>query len=830
MTDVSVAGSEKGAGSVNGSNEVASVAETTGDASSSDRKETPPAKDASIAPSPSLGTASTSTLPKEEKEDDFVLVGHNDSHKENHNHATSHSERTEEREARRGKNKKKQKNAEKEAEKEKEEVKPEVLVPAPIPVVNIWQQRKTEAAKAKPVDTAAHVTDLKSQDASHTESGNKAGSSAGAVKDAGKGVKKSAESTNKVKEDSTRRVGPRGSRSVDSAFSNQLPPSVADANLWPTPETVLEDDKRKAQEKVEKDEKEEPSANKPRPKDKWVTVPYIPTVTFNTPMPTRGARGRGGARGGRTEAGGRSTGVNGEKAIASTISGLSVEADGVSVADGDIKPSTATGGSSKLINEQGTSRRKSTTTERPRSDFVKNGTHVSGDIRLQNQDSTAGQNHETATDSQGRHESLPVNGVDATAPPFRTARHQSEPNVKASDGIRERGEGRSDRGRGGFRGRGGHNNGFSNDAHSQHNFANGQQQLPNGYPIRQNAGPYSPPLQQPFSNQFPPAPSRSGRSNNAARAHSIPTNNGMYRQYGSAQHMSSLPNVNQMYDYSMQPLSAGPYNYQIENAQVITMVQTQLEYYFSIDNLCKDVFLRKHMDSKGFVFLSFIAGFKRIQSLTQDFELLKLACLGCDTIESVRGDDGHERLRRKDGWEKWVLQSMDDRDESARHAGPAHVVSLNQIHQQRLHQQHMMANNHYGLPPQQQFLPNGNEQAFRPYTNGVNGAHMNGTNGYHHDTPLSAAVPDFAPWVQQTNGHHDPLEAEVTFADEQIEALRVVTKPPVVEEKKSKSPFHNFASRTFSNGSIDERSLSKELEENDRQSRTMNGSVQSPEE
>ncbi|OCK78937.1 hypothetical protein K432DRAFT_279072, partial [Lepidopterella palustris CBS 459.81] len=44
------------------------------------------------------------------------------------------------------------------------------------------------------------------------------------------------------------------------------------------------------------------------------------------------------------------------------------------------------------------------------------------------------------------------------------------------------------------------------------------------------------------------------------------------------------------------------------------------EYYFSVDNLCKDMFLRKRMDSKGFVLLSVIAEFNRIKQLTPDIE------------------------------------------------------------------------------------------------------------------------------------------------------------------------------------------------------------------
>lgn len=47
------------------------------------------------------------------------------------------------------------------------------------------------------------------------------------------------------------------------------------------------------------------------------------------------------------------------------------------------------------------------------------------------------------------------------------------------------------------------------------------------------------------------------------------------------------------------------------------------EYYFSDDNLQKDFFLRNQMDEEGFVPISVIARFNRLQALTQDTDLIK---------------------------------------------------------------------------------------------------------------------------------------------------------------------------------------------------------------
>ena len=93
------------------------------------------------------------------------------------------------------------------------------------------------------------------------------------------------------------------------------------------------------------------------------------------------------------------------------------------------------------------------------------------------------------------------------------------------------------------------------------------------------------------------------------------------------------------------------------------------EYYFSIDNLCKDMFLRNNMDSQGYVLLSVIAEFKRIKALTEDMDLLRHVCGQLKNIEYRPGEDGVDRLRRKEGWEQWV-RPMSERVPSARNDGP----------------------------------------------------------------------------------------------------------------------------------------------------------------
>lgn len=75
------------------------------------------------------------------------------------------------------------------------------------------------------------------------------------------------------------------------------------------------------------------------------------------------------------------------------------------------------------------------------------------------------------------------------------------------------------------------------------------------------------------------------------------------------------------------------------------------------------------MDSQGFVSLDFIAAFNRIKSLTTDIELLKLVCQQSSHVQYRTGEDGRDRLRRREGWDQWVL-IMSERDESAQNEGP----------------------------------------------------------------------------------------------------------------------------------------------------------------
>lgn len=86
----------------------------------------------------------------------------------------------------------------------------------------------------------------------------------------------------------------------------------------------------------------------------------------------------------------------------------------------------------------------------------------------------------------------------------------------------------------------------------------------------------------------------------------------------------------------------------------------QIDYYFSDENLCKDIFLRRHMDDRGWVPLSLIAGFNQVQrllycigqvkNLTNSLQFI-LDTVMQSTVVEVQGD----KIRRRARWEIWLL-------------------------------------------------------------------------------------------------------------------------------------------------------------------------------
>ncbi|KZV44433.1 Lupus la ribonucleoprotein isoform 1 [Dorcoceras hygrometricum] len=82
-------------------------------------------------------------------------------------------------------------------------------------------------------------------------------------------------------------------------------------------------------------------------------------------------------------------------------------------------------------------------------------------------------------------------------------------------------------------------------------------------------------------------------------------------------------------------------------------IVTQIEYYFSDENLQTDHYLISLMDGEGWVPISIIAGFRRIKKMNTEIPFILDALLSSETIE-VQG----EMIRRRSTWSKWVPSAI----------------------------------------------------------------------------------------------------------------------------------------------------------------------------
>ncbi|KAG6475738.1 la-related protein 1B-like [Zingiber officinale] len=87
------------------------------------------------------------------------------------------------------------------------------------------------------------------------------------------------------------------------------------------------------------------------------------------------------------------------------------------------------------------------------------------------------------------------------------------------------------------------------------------------------------------------------------------------------------------------------------------VLKQQIEYYFSVDNLCRDSFLRSNMDAQGWVPISLIATFRRVKRVTSNTNYI-LSALRSSIVIEIQG----ENIRRHNDWKRWILPSANGRD------------------------------------------------------------------------------------------------------------------------------------------------------------------------
>ena len=105
--------------------------------------------------------------------------------------------------------------------------------------------------------------------------------------------------------------------------------------------------------------------------------------------------------------------------------------------------------------------------------------------------------------------------------------------------------------------------------------------------------------------------------------------------------------------------------------QLLAAVRQQVEYYFSVENLVKDLFLRGRMDEHGWIPLPVIAGFNRIRMMTPEPGMVLEAIRGSliVEVEAVDGPDGH-RLRKMTDWQSWVMSASERTQTGIPHKAP----------------------------------------------------------------------------------------------------------------------------------------------------------------
>ncbi|KAI9851439.1 MAG: hypothetical protein M1838_003628 [Thelocarpon superellum] len=884
----------------------------------------PTQKHPSAPSSPSFGTSSTSTFPKEEDMSTTPNAS-SDSTWDKQSQTSTGAEKVGEHGAA---------NKEKERNQGDEKDPPKSLTAAPLPAVNIWQQRREaqEAAKAKSATqpppalpavpkTQSGVTNApipqslssdkegaeKKQDVIKSDAKKKGKPPSSAVDDGDKTPtsntgtgpvkekKKSLDAGKAVRDEVPKKVPARQRMLPEKAGAKEptlptAPPPVQDAVSWPTPDTAQDEEKRKAMEKGDKGDKEKvaPASGKPHGKEKWTPVPYTPSVIFETQIstPKRGGRlGRGGrdgvVRGGGSHLSNGS--VGGDKGVAPSAPSLG-PGDGIDrgrVEAGAGKPSYAQPKQAKRASSVGvfSSKEQRRAPAIPISGRGRDGENAepkAADIISPTSTAAGSRRTSIATQTEQaprfRHDSKMHTRSDPTlfqgpgnAAPSRSDRYaandgdthahpksagaerRADGSTRPSEYFREsgnhppgrdRGDGRPDRGRGGFRGGRGGSNGHANPSPTATHVSHPSSQTNSG-----SSGPYGFPKNAPYgaahlppTHQHPTAGGQFGSGpssrnyRGASRAQTLPNSPMAGRMSGGPGTAPGMTPIQThfapVYDYqAVQAMSAMPYSPFAEQYSTLSMVSLQLDYYFSVDNLCKDVFLRKHMDSQGFVFLAVILEFNRIRQLTRDMELVRYACLQSRKIELRTGADGMDRLRPREGWSQWVL-GMEDRDPSAQNDGPVllpppylpfpHELDVPYLGQAYASPSAMdVPTDRPGPGPEAMYLPmNGLSSPYlpAPSTPSLNGT-LNG-DGPPTQTPLSAVVPTFSPMPPVVNGSGasaptTTASAEDVFSNTEVDNLVIVMRKH--GSSRPDAVFQRAGCRTYSNGSIDERTIAEAI-------------------
>ena len=464
------------------------------------------------------------------------------------------------------------------------------LKEAPLPTFNIWHKRaadaKTKGHDPKPSPTGLATSNSEIPAASAFK--NTTDHPADLMNKKSTPARQNTD--DHTSSSALRGTGPVAGSSNAAPKYATIPPPPTDAVSWPTPETAKDEDRKKTNDKTERPDSEK-TPSKSHGKDKWVQMPYVPTAVFNTPLPTNRRGGRAGTRGGRDGAG-RGSGANGANGGDRPHgNGGGAGASGAAPLNGgrgDMGPPRP-----GLLPSKG--KRASSAGPATSAEARKPGD--GGGLKSpHNQTNAADGRRVSSSQQSGARQWSPGHrtpagegelGISSQSNP-QDINHSRNPSERRNDPSRmindangygpprDRGEGRPDRGRGGYRGRGNLSN-----ATGTHHMATSQAFPPGPNPaggyIPAKSQSYSDPRREPLPNSatFPSGREpRHARTN--SRSQSIPTSN--FGRFPGPPHLPQLQTdaANMYYPQHPGVMSAVPYPGYMEHMQLSGLVQMQM--------------------------------------------------------------------------------------------------------------------------------------------------------------------------------------------------------------------------------------------------------------
>lgn len=176
---------------------------------------------------------------------------------------------------------------------------------APIPSVNVWQVRAAklkEQTKTSAPSPPTQNQPKKSRSASEDFKRKPPGKEVSSIEKEPKNTESASAPSKKdiLSSRTSRPISQQGEKA-----DGEAPPPVIDTQSWPTPENSTVDERRKSASYDRLDRSDSKAGPQRSHGNKWVTVPFVPTARFETQLPPSAARrgGRGGGRG--REIGGR---------------------------------------------------------------------------------------------------------------------------------------------------------------------------------------------------------------------------------------------------------------------------------------------------------------------------------------------------------------------------------------------------------------------------------------------------------------------------------------------------------------------------------------------